>query len=130
MDNILTQQYKIFLAENSYSKDDQEHSERLLYLFNQQTEWDENKKILIIDCHGYMIKDIYWLMEFICSKEIYKKYKIHLITGVGNHSHKPVMDYYCQREWKNPLYKYIHNYLMEKKIGYRIKEGYGCIKIE
>lgn len=129
MDEIFTQ-YKNFLAENSFSNNDQDHSERLLYLFTDQTKWDKNKKILILDCHGYTINDIFWLMEFIFVKKIYEKNKIQLITGVGNHSHKPVMDYYCQREWKNPLYKYIHDYIMKKNIGHRIKEGYGWIKIE
>lgn len=123
----IIKEYQTFLDKYSFTTEDKNHSKQLLEIFDRQTRHDVENNLLIIDCHGYKIKDIYWLMEFLFWIRL--KTKIKFITGVGNHSIKPQMDYYCQKEWKNPLYRYILNYLVEKKCGSRIMEGYGWIQL-
>ena len=72
-----------------------------------------------IDCHGMTTKEMLYFLENM--DENIKKIKF--ITGVGNHSKKPIMDYYCTKEWKCPLKVTILNYIVyEKKQGSRIKE--------
>jgi hypothetical protein len=120
----MIEQLKHFLIQNSFSEKDVQHSENILDLFQRQTEFKE--KELIIDCHNYRTMDIYWILEFLIKNKIQQS-QIIFITGVGNHSKKPIMDYYNTIHWKNPLYVYIRDYFIKHNLGARIYCEYGKI---
>jgi hypothetical protein len=117
-------QLKKFFIQNSFSEQDLQHSEKILNLFTQQTEFKE--KELIIDCHNYHTFDIYWILEFLIHNKIQQS-KIIFITGADNHSKKPIMDYYNSIHWKNPLYVYIRDYFVKHNLGAILKCEYGKI---
>jgi hypothetical protein len=74
-----------------------------------------------VDCHGLTRNEVIQLLIDI-DKNFHSK-EIKLITGRGNHSKKPIMDYYCERLWKNPLKETILHYIIhEKKEGARLQE--------
>ncbi len=74
-----------------------------------------------IDCHGMTTKDVTVLLH-----RLYQDSNLSIIkfiTGKGNHSKKPIMDYYCQKEWKPPLKTTILNFIIyEKKEGALVQE--------
>lgn len=75
-----------------------------------------------IDFHGWTTKEV---SEFLKNLEqTDKETKIFcFITGIGNHSKKPQMDYFCQKDWKCPIKRTVLDYLIfEKKQGPLIKE--------
>jgi hypothetical protein len=123
---MLYDQYKSFLDAQSKTERDFSHSYKLLNLFEKQTEIKEN--LIIFDCHNYHLEDIDWLLKFVLISELLKKKTIRFITGVGKHSKKPIMDYATEKEWRNPLYKYILNFLVKEHLGARLKAEYAYIE--
>jgi hypothetical protein len=81
---------------------------------------------LIVDCHNYTRKDIIWLLDFLFS---HYKGKIKYITGVGNNSKKPIMDFYLSTLWKNPMFKFVRDYYTQKNKGATLKTGHGYINV-
>jgi hypothetical protein len=81
---------------------------------------------LVVDCHNYRRKDILWLLDFLF---LYYKGKIKYITGVGNNSKKPIMDYYLLTLWKNPMFTFVRDYYVQKNKGATLKTGDGYITI-
>lgn len=78
--------------------------------------------MLEIDFHGMTTKEVLdFLRDFDTSDTTTREVKF--ITGKGNHSKRPQMDYFCEREWKCPLKRVVLDFIvMEKKEGSRIKE--------
>jgi hypothetical protein len=76
-----------------------------------------NKKDLKMkefDFHGMTTKEVLdFLIEFDATDTTTKNVKF--ITGRGNHSKRPQMDYYCEKEWKCPLKKVVMEYIVHEK---------------
>lgn len=74
-----------------------------------------------VDCHGMTIMDVNILLE-----RLYQDSNVSIIkfiTGKGKHSKRPIMDYYCETEWKPPLKRAILNFIVhEKKEGALVQE--------
>ena len=117
-------QYQNYLFSYCHSESDKQHSEQLLKLFKQQV-YIQNDT-LIVDCHNYRHKDILWLLDFLF---LNYKGKIKYITGVGNNSKKPIMDYYLSTLWKNPMFKFVRDFYVQKNKGATLKTGDGYITI-
>lgn len=117
-------QYQNYLYSYSNSDADKQHSEQLLKLFKQQVYTQDDT--LVVDCHNYRRKDIIWLLDFLF---LHYKGKIKYITGVGNNSKKPIMDYYLSTLWKNPMFKFVRDYYVQKNKGATLKTGDGFITI-
>tara|TARA_Y100000389_G_scaffold205095_2_gene263080 strand:- start:6872 stop:7240 length:369 start_codon:yes stop_codon:yes gene_type:complete len=79
-----------------------------------------NDDELCLDCHGLLKHELDYFLEFIDSLQF--KCKLKLITGAGRHSKKPIMDYYCSKQWKPPLKECIINYYKKQRKGYMLKE--------
>ena len=75
---------------------------------------------MILDCHGLRRDEVVYFLEFLDVIEC--KMCLKLITGKGNHSKKPKMDYYCSKIWKSPLKQVIVNYYTKTGRGTCIKE--------
>lgn len=121
---MLYDQYKSFLYSQCNTETDFHHSNKLLNLLEKQTEIKDN--LIIFDCHNYYLEDVNWLLKFSLTL---KKKKIRFITGVGKHSRRPIMDYATEKEWKNPLYNYVLNFLVKEHLGGRLKAEYGYIQL-
>jgi len=117
-------QYQNYLYSYSCNETDKQHSDQLLKLFKQQVYMQDDT--LVVDCHNYTRKDIIWLLDFLFS---HYKGKIKYITGVGNNSKKPIMDYYLSTLWKNPMFKFVRDYYTQKNKGATLKTGHGYINV-
>lgn len=81
----------------------------------------KKKRMYEIDCHGLTKKDMIVILNRLYDDT--NIFSVKFITGKGNHSKKPIMDYYCQKEWKSPLKETIMNYIIhEKKEGALLQE--------
>jgi hypothetical protein len=122
--DILFRDFESFLRKNSTNDQDITHSNHILSLFKKQSFAHDYS--LTIDCHNYKTADILWILRFITENIIHFT-KIIFITGIGNHSKKPQMDYYCSTTWKNPMYNFILDYFVKRHYGGRIYTEHGKI---
>ena len=78
------------------------------------------KDSITLDCHGLKCDELKYFLEFLDVLQINTQLK--LITGYGNNSKKPCMDYYNERLWRCPLKKIVYDYYIHSKRGFLIKE--------
>ena len=99
---------------------------------NNYTEYDKNYVKFIIDnldlredemtldCHGLLCDELLYFLEFL--DIIQMKTFATFITGSGNHSKKPKMDYMSSKLWRSPLKKVVIDYYVKTGRGACIKE--------
>ena len=90
------------------------------FIFRNMECGDEH---VILDCHGLIRDELLYFLEFLDAIEF--NTPITFITGKGNHSKKPKMDYYCSKLWRSPLKQTIVSYYTKNRKGFCIKE-YPC----
>ena len=84
---------------------------------------------LVLDCHGLLREELLYFLEFL--DVIGFKMTVKFITGKGNHSKKPKMDYLSSKFWRCPLKQLIVNYYNKTKRGMHVREfpSYVTIKL-
>tara|TARA_Y100000389_G_scaffold204720_1_gene259193 strand:+ start:5422 stop:5793 length:372 start_codon:yes stop_codon:yes gene_type:complete len=102
---------------------DEEYIERI---FSNMMK-DKNNTVSV-ECHGLHCDELLYFLEFLD----YTKYKmkIKFITGVGKHSKKPHMDYFCSKIWNCPLKQTIIDYYVKSKRGAFISVRYSHIIVK
>lgn len=110
------EEIKNFFYKYCFDEEDYVESDKIInkLLKNNNILFQDNK----LDLHGLTCDEVYWILEYI--KNYKRKEKLLLITGLENNSkNKPIMDYYCVKEYRCKLHKYITKYLIIERIKYK-----------